>query len=113
MAQLFTLLAQGKAVSPQADSAMLYILEHNEDNQMLQRYLDGVRAAHKTGAVNDARTECSLFYLRSRVVACVFTKENVDHSWVIDNEAQRTMGSMGAAIARAWGLPQKGSVVGQ
>jgi beta-lactamase class A len=113
MARLFTLLARGQAVSPAADSAMLDILEHNDDVQMLQRYLDGVRAAHKTGAVDDARTECSLFYLRSRVVACVFTKENADHRWVIDNEAQRTMAAMGAAIARAWGLPEEASVVTQ
>ena len=113
MARLFTLLARGQAVSPAADSAMLDILEHNDDVQMLQRYLDGVRAAHKTGAVDDARTECSLFYLRSRVVACVFTKENADHRWVIDNEAQRTMAAMGAAIARAWGLPEEASVITQ
>jgi beta-lactamase class A len=110
MARLFTLLAEGRAVSPKADSAMLHILEHNEDNQLLQRYLDGVRAAHKTGAVDAARTECSLFYLRSRVVACVLTKENADQRWIIDSEPQLTMGRMGAVIARAWGLPKDASV---
>jgi Beta-lactamase enzyme family len=55
----------GKAVSARADSAMLDILEHNEDNQLLQRCLEGVRAAHKTGAVDDACTGCSLLYLLS------------------------------------------------
>lgn len=110
MARLFTLLAQGRAVSPKADSTMLYILEHNQDNTLLQRYLDGVRAAHKTGAVDAARTECSLFYLRSRVVACVLTKENADQRWILDSEPQLTMGRIGAAIARAWGLPEKAAV---
>lgn len=110
MAHLFVLLAKGQAVNPAADSAMLDILEHNEDNTLLQRDLDRVRAAHKTGAVDDARTECSLFYLRSRVVACVFTKDNKDQRWILDSEPQVTMAHMGATIARAFGLPDSASV---
>ncbi|HKT07007.1 MAG TPA: serine hydrolase [Gemmatimonadaceae bacterium] len=110
MAHLFVLLAKGQAVNPAADSAMLDILEHNEDNTLLQRDLDNVRAAHKTGAVDDARTECSLFYLRSRVVACVFTKDNKDQRWILDSEPQVTMAHMGATIARAFGLPDSASV---
>ncbi|MGH7718804.1 MAG: serine hydrolase, partial [Gemmatimonadaceae bacterium] len=82
MARLFQLLARGQAVSPRADSAMLHILEHNSDHQLLQRFARGVRAAHKTGATDAVRTECSLFYLRSRVVACVLTRENADQRWV-------------------------------
>ena len=103
MATLFELLARGRAVSPAADSAMLDILEHNEDNQMLQRFAAGTRAAHKTGATDAVRTECSLFYLASRVVACVLTKDNVDKRWVIDTEPQVTMARMGEAIVKAWG----------
>ncbi|MGI8766951.1 MAG: serine hydrolase [Gemmatimonadaceae bacterium] len=103
MAHLFELMARGKAVNPQADSAMLYILEHNEDQTLLQRYLNGVRAAHKTGATDSVRTECSLFYLRTRVVACVLTKQNQDIRWVLDTEPQLTMARMGDAIVRAWG----------
>ena len=105
MATLFGLLASGKAVAPPADSAMLDILEHNEDQQLLQRYVDGVRAAHKTGAVDAARTECTLWYLQSRVVACVFTKENQDQRWVIDTEPQIVMARMGQRIAAAWPPP--------
>ena len=103
MATLFELLARGRAVNPAADSAMLDILEHNEDNQMLQRFAAGTRAAHKTGATDAVRTECSLFYLASRVVACVLTKDNVDKRWVIDTEPQVTMARMGEAIVKAWG----------
>ncbi|GAC1683013.1 MAG: hypothetical protein NVS9B3_00810 [Gemmatimonadaceae bacterium] len=102
MTQLFALLAAGKAVNPRADSAMLDILAHNEDGQLLQRYAGGVRAAHKTGANDDMRTECSLFYLRSRVVACVLTKENADRRWILDSEAQLTLARMGEAIVKAW-----------
>ena len=105
MASLFELLARGRAVNPAADSAMLRVLEHNTDDQMLQRFADGTRAAHKTGATDAVRTECSLFYLASRVVACVMTKENVDRRWVIDVEPQVTMARMGEAIVKAWGPP--------
>ena len=105
MARLFELLARGRAVNPTADSTMLDILEHNEDNQMLQRFAGGVRAAHKTGATDAVRTECSLFYLASRVVACVMTKDNADQRWVIDTEPQVTMARMGEAIVNAWGPP--------
>lgn len=105
MADLFTRLAQGRAVSPKADSAMLAILENNTDDQLMERYLLGVRSAHKTGAVDEARTECSLLYLRSRVIACLFTNDNQDQRWILDSEPQVFMARVGEAIARAWGPP--------
>ena len=105
MAHLFELLANGRAVSRAADSTLLYMLEHNTTNFMLQRYAGGVRAALKDGETNQVRTECTLWYLKRRVVACVMTRENKDESWVIDNEAQVTMANMGAAIIKAFGGP--------
>lgn len=106
MATLFELLARGQAVSPAADSAMLRMLEDNDDKQLLQRFAGGVRAAHKTGATDQVRTECSLFQLPARVVACVMTKENQDTRWVIDSEPQVSMARMGEAIVRAWAPPE-------
>src|SRR4051812_24800706 len=103
MARLFELMARGKAVNPAADSAMLDILEHNTTDFMLQRYLEGARAAHKDGETDAVRTECTLWYLRNRVVACVMTKENKDQRWVLDNEPQLTMANMGLAIVSAFG----------
>jgi len=105
MAHLFELLTNGRAVSHAADSTILYMLEHNTTNFMLQRYAGGVRAALKDGETNQNRTECTLWYLKRRVVACVMTRENKDESWVIDNEAQVTMANMGAAIIKAFGGP--------
>ena len=103
MAHLFELMAQGKAVNPAADSAMLNILEHNTTDFMLQRYVEGARAAHKDGETDAVKTECTLWYLRNRVVACVMTKENKDQRWIIDNEPQLTMANMGLAIINAFG----------
>jgi beta-lactamase class A len=90
-------------VNPAADSTMLDIMEHNEMGEMLQRYVYGARAAHKDGETNQVRTECTLWYLRNRIVACVLTKENVDQRYVPENEAQLTLAKMGAAIVNAWG----------
>ena len=103
MAHLFELMAQGKAVNPAADSAMLDILEHNTTDFMLQRYVEGARAAHKDGETDAVRTECTLWYLRNRVVACVMTKENKDQRWILDNEPQLTLANMGVAIINAFG----------
>lgn len=103
MAHLFELLAQGKAVNPTADSTMLEILEHNVTDFMLQRYAGGARAAHKDGEDNAVKTECTLWYLRNRVIACVLTKENKDQRWILDNEPQLTMANMGLAIINAFG----------
>ncbi len=102
MAQLFALLANGRAVSPAADSVMRDFLAANEDGQLLQRLVSGVRAPHKTGATDSVRTECTLWYLRSRVVACVFTRDNADTRWVLDSEPQTLMARLGERIVNAW-----------
>jgi hypothetical protein len=110
MSQLFALMAQGRADGPRADSAMLAMLETNDDSNLLVRWLTGVRAAHKTGSDDDVRTDCALLYLRTRVVACVFTNKNADQRWIVDNEPSRLMGRMGAEIARTFGTVAPGKV---
>ena len=102
MARLFAHLAHGRAVSAAADSAMLDMLAHNEDYSKLQRFIEGLRVPHKTGDTDQVRTECALFPLQSRVVACVLTKENEDKRYMVDNEAQVMMARMGEAISRGW-----------
>ena len=102
MSQLFALLAQGKAVSPRADSTMLAMLANNTNGDLLQRFASGVSLAHKDGATDQVRTNCGLFRLQSRVAVCVLTKENEDRRWVVDNEAQVTIARIGEAIIAAW-----------
>ena len=102
MARLFELLAQGKAVSASADSAMLAMLANKADGELMQRNIDGLSSPHKTGATDSVRTECALFRLQSRVVACGFTKQNADILWLVDNEAQVALGKLGAAVVAAW-----------
>lgn len=103
MAQLFVLLAQGKAVSPRADSTMLGMLAQNADDSKLLRFNYGIRAAHKTGDVDAARTDCGILYLPARVVACVMTRENVDTRYWVDAEGNAVIGRIGQAITAQWG----------
>ena len=109
MATLFELIAQGKAVSPAADSMMLRMLETGDNPALLLRFAAGTRAAHKWGGTDQVRTDCALFFRQSRVVACVMTKENEDRSWRVDNEAQVTIARMGEAIVGAWPTRPRGS----
>src|SRR5690242_21873581 len=102
MAHLFQLLADGKAVSSAADSAMLDILRNNADGESMQRAINGMSVPHKTGATDSVRTECALFHLQSRLVACGFTKQNTDIRWIVDNEAQLSLGKIGALVVAAW-----------
>src|SRR5947208_6100382 len=102
MARLFELMANGKAVTPKADSAMLDILANNQDMELMQRTVAGLAVPHKTGATDSVRTECALFRLQTRVVACALTKQNADTRYLPDNEAHLTLGRMGEAILKAW-----------
>lgn len=102
MARLYTLMAEGRAVSPAADSTMLAIMRRTQDDQLLQRQVGGVRAAHKTGATDSVRVECALFYLEPRVVACVLTGQNQDTRWIVDSEPQVLMAAMGRRIVDAF-----------
>jgi beta-lactamase class A len=105
MARLFELLARGQAVDARSDSLMLALLDENQDGDQMQRAVTGVRAPHKTGSVDASRTECAIFYLQSRVVACALTKENTDQRWLLDNEGQVTLGKIGEAVVKAWPAP--------
>jgi beta-lactamase class A len=102
MASLFAQLAQGKAGSPAADSAMLDMLANNADGEQMQRYVENLTVPHKTGSTDSVRTECALFRLQSRVVACGMTKQNVDTRYLPDTEAHVTLGKIGAAVVAAW-----------
>ena len=102
MARLFTLMAQGRAVGPAADSTMLWILRHNTDDSKLGRFTFGVRLAHKTGDVDRSRTDCGIFYLPARVVTCVLTRDNADERYWIDSEGNAVIGRIGEAVVHAW-----------
>ena len=111
MAQLFELLAHGKAVT-QPRFAMLDILAHNERHAETPATLRRRRVGAQDRRDERVRTECALFYLRNRVVACVLTKENKDERCMLDNEPQslnyREQGK--GDHRRVWRSPACGAV---
>jgi beta-lactamase class A len=107
MARLFEMMANGKAVNPKADSAMLDILGNNLDMELMQRSVSGMAVPHKTGATDSVRTECAFFRLQNRIVACALTKQNADTRWIVDNEPQIALGRIGEAILRTWPRKQE------
>ncbi len=107
MARLLELIARGQAVSSRADSIMLHIMEHDDDGRMLRRGAAGVRVSGKTGSVSESRNDCGLFHLRHRVVICVFTRENADTTFSVDNEAHLTIARMGDAVIRAYAASER------
>jgi beta-lactamase class A len=102
MARLFALLADGRAVSPAADSQMVDMLVHNEDLTMLQRLRrrrarrpqDGLggRGAHRVLALVPA-------VARRRLR---LTRENATSATPLDAGAHLVMARMGQAIVAAW-----------
>jgi hypothetical protein len=88
MARLFALLHQGRVVNAEASAQMIDLLRKQLYREMIPRHLPGVTIANKTGSVNASRIDCGIVYDSARDFAlCVFTNENQDRSWAIDNEA--------------------------
>jgi beta-lactamase class A len=87
MVQLMEKLHQGKLVSSEACKEMLEHLKKCDDKDKFPRFLPAATVvAHKTGSVNDARTDTGILYLKGGPVAvCVLTADNEDKSWRPDN----------------------------
>lgn len=100
--RLFTLLHEGRAVSPGMDSLALAMLRGNEDWNKLVRWLpDGATAAHKSGDVDQSRNDCGILYGPDAPVAlCVMTRENRDTSYATDNPANLLIARIGAEVYR-------------
>ncbi|HEU4763580.1 MAG TPA: serine hydrolase, partial [Gemmatimonadales bacterium] len=87
MTELFTLVRQGKAVSPAASEAMYRALTRIYWNgEALSQLPPWVQAASKQGAVNQSRSETVLVNAPSGdYVFSVITKGQSDSSWVASN----------------------------
>jgi beta-lactamase class A len=66
---------------------MIELLKKCDDKDKFPRLLpDNAIVAHKTGSVNDARTDAGIIYTSGGPVAvCVLTSENEDQRWKPDN----------------------------
>ena len=104
--QLLELIHTRKVVSPKACDEMLGILQKNQDDKMIVRFLPpGTSVAHKTGAVSNARTDAGIVSVRDPAdkkvkplfAICVLTNDNEDQRWLVDNAAQVTIGKIAKA----------------
>jgi beta-lactamase class A len=102
--RLFTLLHEGRAVSPALDSLALSMLSANQDDVLMTRWLpSSVRVAHKTGAVDRARSDCGIMYTPAAPIAlCVMTRENDDTSYAVDSAPHWLIGRLGREVFRHW-----------
>jgi beta-lactamase class A len=113
MVRLFTLLHEGRAVSPAMDSLALSILRETEDAVRLTRWLPpGTAVAQKTGEIDRARHACGIVYGPDVPVAlCVLTRENADTSYGPDNGAYRMIARISAEVFRHHNPSAAGAVV--
>jgi beta-lactamase class A len=99
MGTLFEKLYQGASPSPEASKQMLDMLRRNFDYEEIPRLLPGVTVAHKTGKLNESRSDCGIVYNKTRdYVLCIFTANNQDTSWRVDTEARVTIGELARIV---------------
>lgn len=102
MVGLLEALNAKKLVSAEASDAMLGHLRACQDHARFTALLPpGIRAAMKTGAVDDARTAAGILFTPSGPIAlCVMTAENEDQRWTADNAGERLCQEVARAVYR-------------
>ena len=90
--------------------AILHMLRNQQDRDSLPRYLEaldtsehGSAIANKTGALDQVRNDVALISTKNGpVVIAAFTWENADQRWTGDNDAEKTLASVGEAVVKSW-----------
>jgi D-alanyl-D-alanine carboxypeptidase (penicillin-binding protein 5/6) len=101
MVKLLEKLSKKELVSKQASEKMLAHMYACDDKQKFPRFLPGVKIAHKTGSVNEVRTDAALIDgPKGPIAICVLTNENADKSWGDKNEAEILCGRIAQVAYR-------------
>jgi len=101
MAGMLALIYKGGAVSADASKRMnKMLLDQAWGTNEIPRYLPPeVKVAHKTGSDDDVRNDVAIVYSPARdYVLTIFTRDNADKSWRIDNEAETLMADLGKIV---------------
>ncbi|WP_020471977.1 serine hydrolase [Zavarzinella formosa] len=108
MVSLLELLHREELVSPAASKAMLAHLKKCEDKDKFPRRLPpSVVVAHKTGSVNEARTDAGILYFPGGPVAvCVLTNQNKDKTWTPDNAGNKLCADIALAVFEHYHQPK-------
>lgn len=105
----------GKPVVPQgkADAACkvsIEMLRNQFYRETIPRYIEtldsteeGSGIASKTGSLNATRSDVAIVAGKSGpIVMAIYTYENKDQSWTVDNEGEMTIARIAEAIVKAW-----------
>ncbi len=100
MAQLFTLIRQGKVIDARySDRMYRYLKNQFYNGRSLSQFPATINTISKTGSINDARGEVVLVNAPSGdFVFCILTKNNKDQSWIPHNEAEELTRRLAAII---------------
>ena len=97
----------------------LEMLKSQFYRETIPRYLPGGgegAVASKTGSLDAVRNDVAIISGKSGpMVLAIFTYENADHGWTVDNEGEMTIARLAKIIVNAWspaGLDSKALVAG-
>jgi beta-lactamase class A len=107
MLTLLEMLHKGELGSAEASKAMIEHLKKCDDKDKFPRFLPkGVAVAHKTGSVNEARTDAGLLMFNGGPVALVvLTNQNEDKSWTPDNAGNKLCADIARAVVQHYQKP--------
>jgi beta-lactamase class A len=107
-------LAEPGLPSTPQDGELCRVMFHMLTNQFYQdgvpRYIQGLNSsasgnaiANKTGALDAVRNDVAAVSSKNGLlILSMFTYDNQDHSWTVDNEGQVTIAKLAKAIVTAW-----------
>jgi beta-lactamase class A len=88
----------------------LDMLKHQFSRETIPRYLEtadattnGVAIASKTGSLDAVRNDVAIVMGKDGpMVLAIFTYENADHGWTVDNEGEVEIAKLAKVIVDAW-----------
>ena len=100
MIKLSELLYNKKVVNETACKQMMQHLYACDGKMKVPRFLPpGTKVAHKTGSVDDTRTDAGIIDSPNGPIAfCILTNKNKDDRWIDDNEGEKFCADAGLAI---------------
>jgi D-alanyl-D-alanine carboxypeptidase (penicillin-binding protein 5/6) len=111
MVSLLEKLQKRELVSKEASEKMLAHLYACDDKAKFPRFLPEVKIAHKTGSINEVRTDAGLIDgPQGPIALCVMTNKNKDQSWGDRNAAEILCGRIAQAAYRHFSGDEEAAV---
>lgn len=83
--------------------AAIDMLENQQDQTGIPRYLPGLTVGNKTGAVDYVRNDVGVVYAKNGpIVISIFTHDKKDDRWTVDNPAYLIIARLAWMIVNAW-----------